>query len=108
MRTTPILILLLVLAACAGPTDKENAGPKKDKYGRPPYLAEQYKRAVERRKILRGMHKDEIKEVMRGGPEKVRRGVAHNQAKYTQWVYAKRQLDFYIDDEGFLVYWEGP
>ena len=108
MRTTTIFALLLLLAACAGPTEKKDPARRKDKYGRRPDLAAQYKKAVEDRKILRGMHKDEIKKVMGGGPEKVRRGVVHNQAEYTQWVYAKRQLDFYIDDKGFLVFWEGP
>ncbi len=108
MRTTAISALLLVLAACSGPTEDEYTAPKKDKYGRPPNLSAQYKSAVERRYPLRGMHKDEIKVIMRSGPEKVRRGVVHNQAKYTQWVYAKRQIDYYFDDEGFLVFFEGP
>ncbi len=109
MRTISLTTLLLLFAACAGPTDKNNSPRNQlDKYGRKPYLAAQYKRAIESKTILRGMHKDEIKQVMGGGPEKTRKRVVRNQAKYTVWVYGKRQLDFFLDRDGFLVFWEGP
>ena len=109
MRIILLTTLLLLLAACAGPTDKEKSPRNKlDKYGRKPYLAAQYKSAVERKTILRGMHKDEIRQVMGSGPEKTRKGVVRNEAKYTVWAYGKRQLYFFLDRDGFLVFWEGP
>ena len=109
MRANSLTTILLLLAACAGPTDKKTSRHNRlDKYGRKPYLAAQYKDAVERKTLLRGMHKDEIRQVMGGGPEKTRKRVVRNEAKYTVWVYGQRQLDFFLDRDGFLVFWEGP
>jgi len=67
---------------------------------------EEYKAAVERRELLRGMHEDEIVEVMGGRPERVSRERRMDRT-YTVWEYRSRALDLYLDD-GFLVDWRGP
>jgi hypothetical protein len=98
---TRILPLFVLLLSCAGRDDGL------DKYGRTPQLAARYKEAVENRTLLRGMHKDEIEEVMGGRPEKISKR-NRGDREYTVWEYRSRSLDLYLDDDGYLMDWRGP
>ena len=100
-----ITMLPLILAvACSTP--KIDGPNKKDKYGRNAEDAGKYAKAVKERRLLPGMHKGEIREVMRGGPEKTRK-ITRAGIKYTVWVYNSRSLDLYLDSDGYLMRWTG-
>lgn len=103
-RSMHKILPLLLLVACSGPNGNE---PGLDKYGRTPETAAQYAAAVERRELKPGMHKSEIREVMRGDPTRISRKSIGN-TKYTVWEYRDRSLDLYLDDDGFLMRWSGP
>jgi len=107
MRVVLLLALLFPLLACGTSDKKVRAQDRKDKYGRYPEVAERYKKAVEQKKLLRGMVKSEVRAVMEGGPDRKREERRGGQ-NYTVWVYAKRSLDIWFDDEGYLMKWEGP
>jgi hypothetical protein len=107
MPAARLLPLLLLLCACGGPEKKTDPANQKDKYGRYPHIAEQYKEAVAKKKLLRGMHKGEIRQVMGGGPERTRKE-KRGKSTYTVWVYASRSLDLWLDNDGYLMKWEGP
>ena len=98
------LLPAILLVAC-NTLDKDDPNYR-DKYGRNIEDAAKYAQAVKERRLLPGMHKKEIRDVMGGGPEKTRK-FERSGTTYTMWIYNSRALDLYLDSDGYLVRWSG-
>ena len=106
LRLLAPAFLALGVLACTGPSG-EKKGNVRDKYDRLPDVAAKYAAAVERRELLPGMHKDEIRVVMRGKPEKITKQ-KRGKSTYTVWEYRSKSLDLYLDKDGFLIFIRAP
>jgi len=100
-----IALLPMVLLLSCNTLDKNDPNYR-DKHGRNLEDSEIYAQSVKERRLLPGMHKSEVREVMGGGPERTK-NVKWGGTTYVMWVYNSRALDLYLDTDGYLVRWTG-
>ena len=92
--------LLLVIAAACSSSSSSRIG------NRTPADQEKYEKAVESKTLLYGMTESEVKQVV--GPPDRKKTEKVGGRELEVWVYPKRSLDIYFDEEGFVVRWRAP